>query len=65
MDLRRNQTKLNENIEKAKIWWERIKGHQPTRPSETFDRDAFRPATRNSPEDSPAPPSNSPGDDRW
>jgi hypothetical protein len=65
MDFRRNPTKLNDNIARAKTWWERIKGHRRTRPSETFDPNAFRPTTRNSPTERSTPPSNSPGDDLW
>ena len=64
MDFRRNSTKLNENIVKAKTWWARIKTHQPASPSET-DPNAIRPTTRNNSADRPAPPSNSPGDDVW
>jgi hypothetical protein len=65
MDLRRNQTKLNENIEKAKMWWARIKGSQPNKTRETFDPHAFRSGTHDSPGDSRAPPAQSPGEDRW
>jgi hypothetical protein len=65
MDFRRNSTKLNENIVKAKTWWARIKGNQPTKSSETVEPNAFRPTGRGSSADRAAPPSNSPGDDLW
>jgi hypothetical protein len=65
MDLRRNHTKLTGNIEKAKIWWARIKGAQSSKSHETFDADALRPATRNGPGDNAAPPAKSFGEDRW